>query len=88
MFVRSARIRPAAHYTPDLPDVSHDQPGWVRLRVPGLQPVLTVKSVQWAHWNGDVRLDEALKATWYAAPGVAAVIGPVRKLRQTPQHSS
>jgi hypothetical protein len=44
--------------------------GW-----PGLEPMLCLRSVQWAHWNGDVRLDEAQKLTRYAAPGVAAVIG-------------
>jgi endonuclease/exonuclease/phosphatase family metal-dependent hydrolase len=75
VFVRSARLRPAAHYTPDLPDVFHDQPGWLRLRVAGAGPVLVVRSVQWAHWNGDVRLDEAHKLTRYAAPDVAAIIG-------------
>lgn len=75
VFVRSARIRPLAHYTPDLPDVFHDQAGVLHLRVAGLDPVLVVKSVQWAHWNGDVRLDEAQKLTRHAAPQVAAVIG-------------
>jgi hypothetical protein len=36
---------------------------------------LVVKSVQWAHWNGDVRLDEAQKLTRHAAPQAAVVIG-------------
>jgi endonuclease/exonuclease/phosphatase family metal-dependent hydrolase len=75
VFIRSARLRPVRHFTPDLPDVFHDQAGWVQLGVPGLVPVLHVRSVQWAHWNGDVRLDEAQKLTRYAAPGVAAIIG-------------
>lgn len=75
VFIRSLRLRPVAHFTPDLPDVFHDQVGWVQVRVAGLEPVLCVRSVQWAHWNGDVRLDEAQKLTRYAAPGVAAVIG-------------
>ena len=75
MFLRSSRLHPVAHFTSDLPDVFHDQIGWVRVRVRGLEPVLHVRSVQWAHWNGDVRLDEAQKLTRYAAPGVAAVIG-------------
>lgn len=75
IFVRSARIRPVRHFTPDLPDVFHDQAGWVQVRVSGLEPVLHLRSVQWAHWNGDVRLDEAQQLTRYAAPGVAAVIG-------------
>lgn len=74
-FIRSSRLRPVRHFTPDLPDVSHDQVGWVQLRVAGLAPVLHLRSVQWAHWNGDVRLDEAQKLTRYAAPGVASVIG-------------
>lgn len=75
VLIRSSRLRPARHFTPDLPDVFHDQVGWVQVRIPGLVPVLHVRSVQWASWNGDVRLDEAMKLTRYAAPGVAAVIG-------------
>jgi endonuclease/exonuclease/phosphatase family metal-dependent hydrolase len=75
IFVRSARVRPVAHFTPDLPDVFHDQAGWVQVRVAGLEPVLHLRSVPWAHWNGDVRLDEAQKLTRYAAPGAAAIIG-------------
>jgi hypothetical protein len=75
VFIRSARLRPVRHFTPDLPDVFHDQAGWVQVRVAGLEPVLHLRPVQWAHWNGDVRLDEAQKLTRYAAPGVAAVIG-------------
>lgn len=75
IFVRSSRLRPVADFTPDLPDVFHDQAGWVQMRMPGLDPVLHLRSVQWAHWNGDVRLDEAQKLTRYAAPAVAAIIG-------------
>ena len=75
VFVRSVRVRPVAHFTPDLPDFFHDQVGWVQVRVAGLEPVLHLRSVQWAHWNGDVRLDEAQKLTRYAAPEVAAIIG-------------
>jgi len=75
VFIRSSRLRPVAHFTPDLPDVFHDQVGWVQVRVAGLEPVLCLRSVQWPHWNGDVRLDESQKLTRYAASGVAAVIG-------------
>lgn len=75
IFLRSARLRPVRHFTPDLPDVFHDQPGWVQVRVQGLDPRLHLRSVQWAHWNGDVRLDEAQKLTRYAAPDMAAIIG-------------
>ncbi len=75
VFVRSARVRPVAHFTPDLPDFFHDQIGWVQVRVAGLDLVLHLRSVQWAHWNGDVRLDEAQKLTRYAAPEAAAIIG-------------
>ena len=74
VFVNSARIRPVQHWTPDLPDVFHDQIGWAHFQVDGLDPVLAVKSVQWAHWSGDVRLDEAQKLTRYAAPGQLAII--------------
>lgn len=74
VFVRSARLRPLAHYTPDLPDVFHDQIGAVELLAGGLMRPLTVRSVQWPHWSGDARLDEALKLTRYAAPGACAVI--------------
>lgn len=56
VFVRSARVRPVAHFTPDLPDVFHDQVGWVQVRVAGLEPVLHLRSAQWAHWNGDMGL--------------------------------
>jgi hypothetical protein len=75
VFIWSARLRPVRHFTPDLPDVFHAQAGWVQVRVAGLEPVLHLRPVQWTHWNGDVRLDEAQKLTRYAAPGVAAVIG-------------
>jgi endonuclease/exonuclease/phosphatase family metal-dependent hydrolase len=74
VFVRSARLRPLAHYTPDLPDVFHDQIGAVELLAGGLMTPLTVRSVHWSHWSGDARLDEALKLTRYAAPGACAVI--------------
>jgi endonuclease/exonuclease/phosphatase family metal-dependent hydrolase len=75
IFVRSARVRPLRHFTPDLPDVFHDQAGWMQVRVEGLDAPLWLRSVQWAHWNGDVRLDEAQKLTRFAAPGSAAIIG-------------
>ena len=35
---------------------------------------LTVRSIQWPHWSGDERLNEALKLTRYAAPDACAVI--------------
>lgn len=75
IFIRSARIRPLRHYTPDLPDAFHDQPGWLQVRAEGLDVPLSLRSVQWAHWSGDVRLDEAQKLTRYAAPGTAAIVG-------------
>lgn len=75
IFVRSARIRPVRHFTPDLPDVFHDQPGWLQVRADGADAPLWLRSVQWAYWNGDVRLDEAQKLTRYAAPDSAAIIG-------------
>jgi len=74
VFIRSAGIRPLAHYTPDLPDVFHDQIGAVELLASGLMPPLTVRSVQWPHWSGDARLNEALRLTRYAAPDACAVI--------------
>ncbi|GGK81916.1 hypothetical protein Sme01_62620 [Sphaerisporangium melleum] len=75
VFVRWPRLRPTAHYTPDLPGVFHDQIGWLRFQVDGLEGEVAIRSVQWASWNGDIRLDEAQKLTRYAAPGVAAIIG-------------
>jgi endonuclease/exonuclease/phosphatase family metal-dependent hydrolase len=74
VFIRSARLRPLAHYTPDLPGVFHDQIGAVELLAGGLTAPLTVRSIQWPHWSGQARLDEALKLTRYGAPGVCAVI--------------
>ena len=74
VFVRSTRLRPLAHYTPDLPDVFHDQTGTVELLADGLMTPLTVRSAHWPHWSGDARLNEALKLTRYAAPGACAVI--------------
>ena len=67
-------MRLLAHYTPDLPDVFHDQIGAVELLAGGLMPPLTVRSAHWPHWSGDARLSEALKLTRYAAPGACAVI--------------
>lgn len=75
VFVCSVRLRPLAHYTPDLPDVFHDQIGAVELLADGLTAPLTVRSVHWPHWSGHARLDEALRLTRYAAPGACAVIG-------------
>jgi endonuclease/exonuclease/phosphatase family metal-dependent hydrolase len=75
VFIRTSRLHPVAHFTPDLPDVFHDQIGWVQVRAEGMDAPLHLRSVQWAHWNGDVRLDEAQKLTRYAAPHTAAVIG-------------
>jgi endonuclease/exonuclease/phosphatase family metal-dependent hydrolase len=75
VFIRSARLRPLEHYTPDLPDVFHDQIGAVELLAGGLMAPLTVRSIHWPHWSGEARLDEALKQTRYGAPGACAVIG-------------
>ena len=74
VFIRSARMKPLAHYTPGLPGVFRDQIGSVELLAGGLMPPLTVRSVQWPHWSGDARLNEALRLTRYAAPDVCAVI--------------
>jgi endonuclease/exonuclease/phosphatase family metal-dependent hydrolase len=74
VFIRSASMRPLAHYTPDLPDVFHDQIGAVELLAGGLMAPLTVRSVQWPHWSGDARLNEALRLTRYGAPDACAVI--------------
>lgn len=75
VFIRSARLRPLAHYTPDLPDVFGDQTGDVELLADRLMAPLMVRSVHWPHWSGDARLSEALRLTRYAAPGECAVIG-------------
>jgi endonuclease/exonuclease/phosphatase family metal-dependent hydrolase len=74
VFARWPRLRPVQHHQGDLPGVFHDQIGWLRFHLEGLQPVLAVKSVQWASWSGDVRMEEAQKLTRYAAPDVAAII--------------
>ncbi|MEO3862093.1 hypothetical protein [Acrocarpospora sp. B8E8] len=75
VFARWPRLRLVRHYTPDLPGVFHDQIGWLGFEVTGLDRLLWVRSVQWASWNGDVRLDLAQKLTRYAAPDKAAIIG-------------
>jgi endonuclease/exonuclease/phosphatase family metal-dependent hydrolase len=75
VFIRSQRIRPLTHFTPDLPDVAHDQIGAVTLLVGGLLPPLTVRSVQWPHWSGDARLNEALRLTKCGAPDACDIIG-------------
>lgn len=74
VFVNTTRLQPVRHWTPDLPDVFHDQVGWTHLRVDGLDEVLAVKSAQWAHWSGDARLEEAHKLTRYAAPDSLAIV--------------
>lgn len=74
VLIRSASMRPLGHYTPDLPDVFHDQIGAVELLADGLTPPVTARSIQWPHWSGDARLNEALRLTRYAAPGACAVI--------------
>ncbi|MBO2461532.1 endonuclease/exonuclease/phosphatase family protein [Actinomadura violacea] len=72
VFVRSARCRPVRHWTPGLPDVFHDQVGWLELEVCG--HLVAVRSVQWPHWSGDARLEAALKLTRYAGPGTPAIV--------------
>jgi len=74
VFLRCPPFVPVRHYTPDLPDVYHDQIGLVHANLPGLDRPVRFSSVQWAHWNGNVRLDQALRLTRHAAPGVPAVI--------------
>ncbi|OLT36347.1 hypothetical protein BJF79_31205 [Actinomadura sp. CNU-125] len=73
VFARWPRLRPRRHYKPGIPGVFHDQHGIMQFTAPGLDRVLVARSFQWAHWNGDVRLDEAQKLTRYAAPEFASV---------------
>ncbi len=56
VFLRCPPLQPARHYTPDPPDVYHDQIGFIHARLPGLPGVLKIKSIHWACWNGDIRL--------------------------------
>jgi hypothetical protein len=37
--------------------------------------VMHAKSIHWAHWGGDARLDEAQRTTWLANPRLASVVG-------------
>ena len=75
IFWRTARMRCLAHWNPAWPDVFPGQGGPAEFEVEGLGPALTVVSVHWAYWSGDVRLDQAQKLTRFAAPGVPAIIG-------------
>lgn len=74
VFIRTSRITPVQHYTPDTPGVFHDQAGAVRLAVDGLAGMVTVRSVQWPHWDGSARLSEALRLTHCGAPQACEVI--------------
>lgn len=74
-FLRYPRLRPKRHYRREDGGTAHTQVGLVRASVEGLEPVLHLRSVQWAHWNGDARLDEALKLTGHADPAEACILG-------------
>ena len=75
IFWRASRLQPVAHWNPVWPDVFPGQGGPAEFEVEGLGSALTVMSVHWAYWSGDVRLDQAQKLTRFAAPGVPAIIG-------------
>lgn len=74
VFISTACLTPLEHHTPDTPGVFHDQVGAVRLRFAGFEPMLTVRSVQWPHWSGDERLNEALRLTRCGAPEACEII--------------
>jgi endonuclease/exonuclease/phosphatase family metal-dependent hydrolase len=74
VFIRWPRLRPVRHYLPG-PRTYHDQVGWLRVVLDGRPEPIALKSVQWPHWSGDARLDQALRMTGHAAPGELAVIG-------------
>ncbi len=74
VFVRWPRLRPVRHYVPG-PGTYHDQAGWLYARIDGVPEPVALKSVQWPHWSGDARLDQALRMTGHAAPGELAIIG-------------
>lgn len=74
VFIRWPRLRPVRHYVWGMPDVYHDQVGWLHARLNGLFQPLLLNSVQWPHWSGDGRLDHALRLTNYAAPDKLAII--------------
>ncbi|WP_395111343.1 endonuclease/exonuclease/phosphatase family protein [Actinomadura sp. SCN-SB] len=75
VFVRWPRFRPVTHYKAGLPDVFHDQIGWLHFQVEGLDRPLAVRSLQWPHWDGGARLDAAQKLTRFAAPGRLSLLG-------------
>ncbi|MQA93134.1 MAG: hypothetical protein GEV11_00310 [Streptosporangiales bacterium] len=75
VFVRWPRLRPVTHHKPELPDVNHDQIGWLRFVVDGLDRDLALRAEHLPFWGGDARLDAAQKVTRFAAPGVLALLG-------------
>jgi hypothetical protein len=75
IFWNSGMLRLLAHYDPLWDE-------WVSLSRRGVAEfetasglVLHAKSVHWAHWGGDARLDEAGRTTWLADPRLASVVG-------------
>ena len=75
VFVRWPRFRPIDHFKAELPDVFHDQIGWLHFGVEGLDRPVPVRSLQWAYWDGGPRLDAAQKLTRFAAPGQLSLLG-------------
>lgn len=75
VFLRCARLHPVQHYRREDDGTAHTQVGFVHARLDGFEPVLRLRSVQWAHWSGDARLDEALKLTPHADPAEACILG-------------
>jgi hypothetical protein len=75
IFWNSRMLRLRAHYDPAWDEwVPLSRRGVAEFETPsGL--VLYAKSVHWAHWGGDARLDEAGRTTWLADPRRASVVG-------------
>ncbi|MFC4056071.1 hypothetical protein ACFOY4_40835 [Actinomadura syzygii] len=75
VFVRWPRFRPYEHFKPDLADVFHDEVGWLRFTVEGLERPIAVRPFQWPHWDGGARLEAAQKLTKFAGPNELALLG-------------
>jgi hypothetical protein len=75
IFWNSDVLRLVAHHDPMWDEwVALSRRGVAEFETPsGL--VLHAKSVHWAHWGGDARLDEAGRTTWLADPRIASVVG-------------
>jgi endonuclease/exonuclease/phosphatase family metal-dependent hydrolase len=74
VFIRSAKLRPMRHVTQHTPGVCADQIGTLELGIPGLQRLLTVRSVHWRYWSGTERESEAMMLTRFGAPDACAII--------------